>query len=76
MKPRFKVRISFNECKGCGRCISACPRGVLGMGKKLNILGFSAAEPVKNDCIGCGICFYTCPEPGAVTIIREIENEP
>ena len=32
------------------------------------------AQAVKDSCVGCGICFYTCPEPGAVTIIREEED--
>lgn len=73
---KFKVKIAFDECKGCSRCVNACPRGVLAMGTKLNIMGFVAAEVVKDACVGCGICFYTCPEPGAVTVIREeYENE-
>jgi len=74
MKYKFKVRIAFDECKGCRRCVNACPREVLAMGKHLNVMGFPAAEPVKNDCVGCGICYYTCPEPGAITILREVED--
>ena len=25
-------------------------------------------------CIGCGRCFYSCPEPGAITIVEEVEE--
>ncbi len=73
MSKGFRVEIAFDECKGCQRCVNACPRGVLAMGKHLNIMGFPAAEVVSDNCVGCGICFYTCPEPGAVTVYREVE---
>lgn len=66
----FEVVIAFDECKGCERCVIACPRGVLRMGVHLNKLGFPTVELTGNACIGCGGCFYTCPEPGALTIIE------
>lgn len=34
----FEVVIAFDECKGCERCVIACPRGVLRMGVHLNKL--------------------------------------
>lgn len=71
MKKRFLVKIAFDECKGCGRCVLACQRGVLTMGKHLNIMSYPAVELTGKDCVGCGICFYTCPEPGALTIVEE-----
>lgn len=69
-KKKFKVIVSFEECKGCERCVNACPRSVLIMGSHLNHMGFPAAQYKGAGCIGCGSCFYTCPEPGAITIIR------
>ena len=75
MKFHHRVCIAVPECKGCRRCVNACPRGVLAMGTHLNVMGFPTAEVVKDDCTGCGICFYTCPEPGAVTILREEVTE-
>lgn len=68
MKKSFRVDIAFEECKGCERCIGACPRSVLAMGTKLNHMGFPTAHYTGSGCIGCGSCFYTCPEPGAVTV--------
>ena len=38
----FEVVIAVDECKGCERCVNACPRGVLMMGTHLNKLGFPA----------------------------------
>jgi len=75
MKPHCKVLVAFDECKGCRRCVNACPRGVLAMGTRLNVMGFPTAEPVKDACVGCGICYYTCPEPGAITVIREVSED-
>ncbi len=68
--PSFEVVIAADECKGCERCVIACPRGVLAMGTHLNKLGFPSVVLTGNCCIGCGGCFYTCPEPGTLTIIR------
>ncbi len=71
-KKTYEVIIATDECKGCERCVIACPRGVLAMGTALNKLGFPAVVRTGNACIGCGGCFYTCPEPGALTIVERI----
>lgn len=72
-KNKFKVKIAFEECKGCGRCIYSCPVEALKKTKKVNSMGCVVVEYTKG-CIGCGSCFYTCPEPGAITVI-EIEDD-
>ena len=72
---KFRAEIAADECKGCERCIIACPRSVLKIGKKFNIMSFQHAEYAGSGCIGCGACFYTCPEPGAITIIEETDGE-
>ncbi|MEI3040541.1 MAG: 4Fe-4S dicluster domain-containing protein [Victivallales bacterium] len=72
---RYKVKVNPEECKGCGRCLLACPRMVLAMGKHLNEMGYTFVQPVKDECIGCGACFYQCPEPGAITVYEITESE-
>ncbi|MBQ8445083.1 MAG: 4Fe-4S dicluster domain-containing protein [Opitutales bacterium] len=76
MKKRYFPKIRDDECKGCERCVIACPKGVLALGKALNVMGlphvFVAAEAA---CTGCSLCFYTCPEPGAISIIEEKEED-
>ncbi len=74
---RYFPKIRPDECKGCSRCVIACPKAVLVLGKELNIQGLPHVV-VQNEqaCIGCSLCFYTCPEPGAISIIEETtENE-
>lgn len=56
------------ECKACGRCVAACPKKVLRMGRTLNARGYVSAEYVGAGCIGCLNCFYACPEPNTFAV--------
>jgi len=71
---KFKVEITADECKGCGRCVYSCPSKVLAMTEKVNSMGIIYAEYSDGRCIGCGACFYACPEPGAVTVYEITEE--
>ncbi|MDD4816551.1 MAG: 4Fe-4S dicluster domain-containing protein [Victivallaceae bacterium] len=74
MSKKFRVDIAFDQCKGCGRCVIACPKKILKLGEKLNVQGYPAAYQAADGCIGCGGCFYQCPEPGAVTVLEIVED--
>lgn len=65
------VVIHSEECKGCGRCIEACPNGVLAYSTQNNSHGYLTPEARQEGCTGCGICFYNCPEPGAITVYKK-----
>ncbi len=68
---KFRVRVAADECKGCGRCLKACPKGLLSIGSEINRQGYLAVVVSDDErCIGCGSCFYQCPEPGAITIFE------
>lgn len=62
--------IDSEECKGCGRCIEACPEQCLRWAQVLNSKGYMPAQDSGGKCIGCLRCFYTCPEPYAITVHR------
>ncbi len=68
--PRGSVKVSTEECKGCGLCVDACPPKVLELESGLNAYGVHPAHYKGDGCTGCGICFYCCPEPGAITVYR------
>ncbi len=59
--------IYSSECKGCERCVLACPKNSLKMSKSTNERGYYYAE-FSGSCTGCANCYYTCPEPSAIEV--------
>ena len=57
--------IEADSCKGCGRCVAACPRHCLELQTTLNKMGIKG-----EGCIGCAMCFYNCPEPYAIKVVK------
>ena len=58
-----KVIIDKEICKGCGLCISACPKKALGISKTQNSKGFFFAEVVYPEkCTSCTFCGLICPD--------------
>ena len=60
------AKVSFREdrCKGCGLCVSVCPKKILQLDKnRLNSKGY---HPVyctdQASCIGCTFCAVQCPD--------------
>lgn len=59
----MQVKIDFEICKGCGLCVSACPKKILKIGEKSNKNGYFVAVCADNSaCIGCCACAYMCPD--------------
>jgi 2-oxoisovalerate ferredoxin oxidoreductase delta subunit len=65
-----RPEIDILECKGCGRCVEACPKQVLEMSDDFNARGYPYVQYKGHGCIGCGLCFYTCPEPYTFRILK------
>jgi len=59
-----KVTFQTDRCKGCGLCVSACPKGLLALAKdKINQKGHHPAEITDQEkCIGCAFCATMCPD--------------
>lgn len=68
-----KGKVSFNEkyCKGCGLCISVCPKKIISLDmSKVNAKGYNPAYVENMDeCIGCASCSMMCPD-AVITVER------
>ena len=58
-----KVTIEIERCKGCGLCTTACPKGIMVMGKEPNAKGYyHATVSDHSQCIACALCARMCPD--------------
>ncbi len=73
-----KIVIDTERCKGCGLCVTVCPKGCIIISKHSNKSGYFPAEPatsgvegaVKADCTGCAMCAIICPD-AVIEVYRE-----
>ena len=64
LKERPKPFVLPEFCKGCGRCIGACPKHCISMGTEINPkTGLTPVILDLTNCNGCGLCIDACPEP-------------
>ena len=59
-----KVTLQTDLCKGCGLCVSTCPKRCLSIAAdQINKKGYSPAVMSDPDkCIGCAFCATMCPD--------------
>ncbi len=62
--------IEEDSCKGCGRCVAACPKKCLSIQEHMNRMGIRPVGYAGTGCIGCAMCFYNCPEPYAIKVVK------
>ena len=66
-----KITIRTERCKGCGLCVTACPKKILILAQdKINPKGHHPAEITDQEqCIGCAFCATMGPDV-VITIER------
>ena len=57
-----KIVIDTERCKGCGLCVSVCPKGVIVIAEESNKNGYFPAQPTDTECTGCTHCALVCPD--------------
>jgi len=60
------IHIEELRCKGCNRCIVACPKGLIEVSHELNDRGYEYVvfNGTEEDCSGCTLCAVSCPDQG------------
>lgn len=66
----YRIIVDKNLCKGCGMCVTMCPRSVLKLSQELSERGYNYPIPREEDCIGCRLCEVFCPD-FAITVVEE-----
>ena len=66
------VIIDEDRCKGCGLCVTACPKQVLRLAEgRFNVKGYPPIEKANPQaCIGCAACATICPDL-VLTVYRQ-----
>ena len=59
----YELDIDVDRCKGCGLCVSVCPKKVLEISNKVNKMGYYPAYQARpEDCTFCNACCLMCPD--------------
>lgn len=66
--------IDEERCKGCGLCVSVCPKNVLEISGSVSAKGYFPAYQARPEkCIYCATCCRMCPDV-AITITETVEE--
>lgn len=59
-----KLTFKTELCKGCGLCVNACPKKIIGLdGNAINGKGYNPARVTDEaKCIACAFCAVMCPD--------------
>jgi 2-oxoglutarate ferredoxin oxidoreductase subunit delta len=57
-----KIIIDTERCKGCGLCITVCPKDNIAISVESNKNGYFSAETKNGQCTACTRCAIVCPE--------------
>ncbi len=65
----YTVSINENLCRGCGRCVNACPYRAVSFHTNAFGSGFAVVDEAL--CKGCGNCISICPSNAADSPYRD-----
>ena len=65
-----KIVIDMERCKGCGLCITVCPKNSIVVSEDSNKSGYFPAQAKNTECTACTRCAIVCPE-GIIEVLLE-----
>ncbi len=65
-----KIVIDVERCKGCGLCITVCPKNNIVRAQESNKNGYFPAQARDSECTACTRCAIVCPE-GIIEVLLE-----
>jgi 2-oxoglutarate ferredoxin oxidoreductase subunit delta len=62
--PFKRLDIASDRCKGCGLCVSVCPKHVLALDETIvNGAGYHSVRLIDAaSCTSCALCARICPD--------------
>ena len=69
----FMPVVDESRCKGCAKCVTACPVEVMGLVSSNDPQDAKKKKAHVNEetCLGCGVCVRACPEKVISLVARE-----